>query len=136
LEKTVITILSIVLLLLNLYSILLFLADIQITRLHPIEIKNGRLFVTQGIMQRCVVDLKDIKSMVWRDINPHQKDVIYFMVKDFEEVQPQVLIKLKEPIQATLFMGRKKWVSEIAIRVDEPEKLKRCLLEGKIKERM
>jgi len=126
-------ILSIILLILNIYSVLLILAEIQITRLHPIEVKNKRLFVTQGIMQRCVVDLKDIKEIVWGDIQLKQKDVMYFMSKDFEELNPQVLIQFKEPIQASSFMGRKKWVNNIAIRVDEPEKFKKllhgCLME-------
>jgi hypothetical protein len=42
-------------------------------------------------------------------------------------VEPQVVIRLKEEAEATLFMGRKVMVREVAIRVDDPNRLKELL---------
>lgn len=54
-------------------------------------------------------------------------EALQFVFKDFEPVNAQVLIILKEPVQATMFMGKKKAVMKLAIRVDEPDKLKKLL---------
>ncbi|RBP03424.1 beta-carotene 15,15'-monooxygenase [Rossellomorea aquimaris] len=118
-------ILSFILLILNVYTVLLFIAEIQITRLHPLEVKNGHLYVTQGLMQRTDFPLNQIEKIEWG--KEPGKEALVFMHKDFEEIHPQVVLFLKEPVEATMFMGRKQLVSEVALRVDEPEKLKELL---------
>ncbi|MFJ8063493.1 beta-carotene 15,15'-monooxygenase [Psychrobacillus sp. NPDC096426] len=123
-EKSMI--LSIILLILNIYTVIFFVADIQITRLHPLEIKNDKLYITQGLTARIIVPLSMIKEVEWGATLP-SKDTLQFMYKDFEKLEPQVVIHLHEPIVATIFMGMKKSVTEFAIRVDEPEKLKGLL---------
>ncbi|ALC87580.1 hypothetical protein AM499_18515 [Bacillus sp. FJAT-22090] len=123
-EKSLI--LSIVLLLLNIYSVTFVLADIQVTRLHPMEIKNGKLYITQGFASRIIVPLSNIKEVEWGG-SPPSKNTVKFMYKDFEEVDPQAIVYLHEAVQATMFLGMKKSVTEFAIRVDEPEKLKYLL---------
>lgn len=124
-EKSLI--LSLILLILNIYTVIFFVADIQITRLHPLEIKNDKLYITQGLTARIIVPLPMIKEVEWITTLPG-KDALQFMYKDFEKVEPQVVIHLHEPIEATMFMGMKKSVTEFAIRVDEPEKLKELLV--------
>ncbi|MFB5087482.1 beta-carotene 15,15'-monooxygenase [Psychrobacillus sp. PGGUH221] len=123
-EKSLI--LSIVLLLLNIYSVTFVLADIQVTRLHPMEIKSGKLYITQGFASRIIVPLSNIKEVEWGG-SPPSKNTVKFMYKDFEEVDPQAIVYLHEAVQATMFLGMKKSVTEFAIRVDEPEKLKHLL---------
>lgn len=118
-------ILSFILLILNVYTVLLFIAEIQITRLHPLEVKNGHLYVTQGLMQRTGIPLGQIEKVEWG--KEPGKEALVFMHKDFEEIQPQMVLFLKEPVEATMFMGRKQLVKEVALRVDEPEKLRRLL---------
>ncbi|MCA1060634.1 hypothetical protein LCL96_16990 [Rossellomorea aquimaris] len=118
-----IPVLSFILLILNMYSILLILAEIQITRLHPFEVKNGSLHIAQGLRHRLILPLSNIKRMEWGEKKP-SKGTMIFMQKDFEEIHPQVFLVLKEPVEATLFMGRKEEVSKVALRVDDPEKLK------------
>lgn len=118
-------ILSFILLILNVYTVLLFIAEIQVTRMHPLEVKNGHLYVTQGLMQRMEFPLNQIEKIEWG--REPGKEALVFMHKDFEEVHPQVVLFLKEPVEATMFMGRKQLVSEVALRVDEPEKLQRLL---------
>ncbi|MFI8575618.1 hypothetical protein ACIGEL_07880 [Rossellomorea aquimaris] len=115
-------ILSFILLILNVYTVLLFIAEIQITRLHPLEVKNGHLYVTQGLMQRTDFPLNQIEKIEWG--KERGNEALVFMHKDFEEIHPQVVLFLKEPVEATMFMGRKQLISEVALRVDEPEKLK------------
>ncbi|MEI2666021.1 beta-carotene 15,15'-monooxygenase [Rossellomorea sp. LJF3] len=125
-----IPILSFILLILNVYSILLVLAEIQITRLHPVEVKNGELRVVQGLRQRLILPLTNIEEMEWGEKKP-SKGTMVFIQKDFEEIHPQVILILKEPVEATLFMGRKEEVSKVALRVDEPEKLRRLIEQHK-----
>ncbi|MER2260783.1 MAG: beta-carotene 15,15'-monooxygenase [Psychrobacillus sp.] len=118
--------LSFVLLIFNIYSVFYFLADIQVTRLHPAEIKNGNLYVTQGLSARIVVPLHLIKNVEW-GVEVPDKNTLQFMYRDFESLEPQALIHLHEPIEATMFMGKEKVVTQFAIRVDEPQKLKELL---------
>lgn len=125
-EKSMV--LSFILLILNIYTVFFFIAEIQITRLHPVEIKNGNLYITQGLTARVIVPLTMIKEVEWVNTVP-KKDTLQFMYKDFEKVEPQVVIHLYEPIEATMFMGKKKYVTEFALRVDEPERLKVLLVE-------
>ncbi|MCA1055677.1 hypothetical protein LCM10_11835 [Rossellomorea aquimaris] len=119
-------ILSIILLFLNVYGVFLFLAEIAVMRLHPLEVKNGRLYVTQGLVQRIVVPLDDIEKTEW-GVTPGDKTMT-FMYRDLEQSAPQVVLHFKEPVESTLFMGRKRMVSSIALKVDHPEKLKQLLL--------
>lgn len=121
-----IPVLSFILLILNVYSILLVLAEIQITRLHPVEVKNAEMHIVQGLRQRLILPLSNIEGMEWGETKPG-KDTMVFMQKDFEEIHPQLILFLKEPVEATLFMGKKEEVSKVALRVDDPEKLKRLL---------
>lgn len=118
--------LSFVLLVFNIYSVFYFLADIQVTRLHPAEIKNGNLYVTQGLSARIVVPLHLIKNVEWGVAVP-DKHTLQFMYRDFEPLEPQALIHLHEPIEATMFMGKEKVVTQFAIRVDEPQRLREIL---------
>jgi hypothetical protein len=118
-------VLAIVLLVLNIYGVFFFLAEINVMRQIPLEIKNGKLYVTQGLMHRVAVPLAAIEKCDWgRD---PEKDTLIFMYRDFEQTEPQVIIHFKEPVEAILFMGRKRSVSSIALRVDETEKLKQLL---------
>lgn len=123
-EKSLV--LSIILLVLNIYAVFFILADIQITRLHPMEIRNEKLYITQGMASRMVISISNIKEVEWGAALP-SKNTLQFVYKDFEKVDPQAIVHLHEPVEAVMFMGMKKSVTEFAIRVDEPEKLKELL---------
>lgn len=124
-EKSLV--LSIILLVLNIYTVFFIIADIQITRLYPMEIKNGKLYITQGMASRIIVSIYNIKEVEWGAALP-SKNTLQFVYKDFEKMEPQAIVRLHEPVEAVMFMGVKKKVTEFAIRVDEPEKLKQLLL--------
>lgn len=116
-------VLSIVLLIFNIYSVFFFMAEIQIMKLHPLEIKDGKLYISQGLTARIVVPLQSIKEIEWGAKTPN-KNTILFAYKDLEPVEPQAVIHLYSPVEATIFMGMKKSITEFAIRVDELERLK------------
>ncbi len=124
-------VLSIVLLILNIYSVIYFLGEIQAIRLNPLTIKDGILNVSLGLSKRISVPLHAIQSIRWGA--EVADDAIEFVAKDFEEPVPQVLIDFKTPQQATLFYGRTKSVSQIALKVDDPNRL-RALLESNIEQ--
>ncbi|MBM7579333.1 hypothetical protein [Jeotgalibacillus terrae] len=118
-------VLSIILLILNVYSILLFLAELQIARLIPIEVKGGKLYAAQGIRQQMTVELTNIERIDWSGvIHP---DTPLFAYQDFEQPVPQLTIHFKEPVELSLFYGKKKFIHRASFCVDEPEKLRRLL---------
>lgn len=127
-EKSLV--LSLVLLVINLYSIVLFLGDIQAVRFNPLQIEADRMYVSLGLMKRMEIRWEDIeeiiedRSMLERRL---QKDTIEFVTRDLEKVYPDVIIKFKYPVEATLLMGMKKKYEQVAIRVDEPERFKETL---------
>ncbi|MFX3623229.1 MAG: hypothetical protein ACE3JP_04070 [Ectobacillus sp.] len=57
---------SIVMLILNIYTILLFLAEIQAIRLSPFFITNETLYLQIGVMKRLAVSFQDVKSIRYR----------------------------------------------------------------------
>ncbi|WP_280166405.1 beta-carotene 15,15'-monooxygenase [Priestia aryabhattai] len=125
-------ILSIVLLILNIYSIVFFLGDIQALRLNPLRVEDDRLYVSFGLSKRMEISFSDIAEIV-EDAHILQQKVpnttIEFIARDFETVHPDLLLILKSPIEATLFMGIKKKYQQVAIRVDDPNALKKIVKE-------
>jgi hypothetical protein len=69
------------------------------------------------------VPLHAIKEIEWGGRIP-SKDTIRFIYKDFEPVEHQAVIHLVRQVEMTMFMGMKKGITEFAVRVDEPERLK------------
>lgn len=123
-------VLSLVLLVINIYSIVLFLGDIQAVRFNPLQIECDRMYVSLGLMKRMEIRWEDIEEVIEdRSILERKpsKGTIDFVARDFEKVYPDVIIKLKHPVEATLLMGMKKKFKQVAIRVDEPEKFKDVL---------
>ncbi|WKA50350.1 beta-carotene 15,15'-monooxygenase [Planococcus liqunii] len=118
-------VLSVVLLILNVYSVVYFLGEIQAMRLNPLKISNGKLYVSLGLSKRMEVPLEAIKAIQWG--GAADKETLTFIAQDFVEPEPQVILEFKEPQEAVLFFGRTKQVSRIALTVDDPAKLKALL---------
>ncbi|MBW6062351.1 beta-carotene 15,15'-monooxygenase [Planococcus sp. CP5-4] len=118
-------VLSIVLLILNVYSVIYFIGDIQATRLNPLTIKGGNLNVSLGLNKRISAPIESIAAVRW-GAKP-EADALEFVAKDFEEPEPQVVIDFNVPQQAVLFFGKTRPISQIALKVDDPEKLKSLL---------
>lgn len=129
-------ILSFILLIINIYSVFLFLGDIQAVRLNPLQIEYDRMYVSLGLMKRMEIRWKDIESVIEdKEILEQKlsKQTIDFMARDFEKVIPTVILKLKNPLEATLLMGIKKKYEQVAIRVDDPERFKEMLKQKPLK---
>ncbi|MEH7342103.1 beta-carotene 15,15'-monooxygenase [Priestia megaterium] len=125
-------ILSIVLLILNIYSIVFFIGDIQGLRLNPLRVEDDCIYISFGLAKRMEISFKDIKEIVEDTHILEQKipnTTIEFIARDFEKVYPDLLLILKSPIEATLFMGIKKKYQQVAIRVDDPHVFKKIVKE-------
>lgn len=129
-DKSVV--LSIIMLVLNVYTVIFFLGDIQVVRHNPLLVTEESIFVSLGLMKRMKINMADIEELVDEPEQLKQKrgkDTIEFMARDMEEVHPDVIVKLKRPVEATLIMGMKKEYSQVAFRVDDPVRFKQVLRE-------
>lgn len=124
-------ILSIILLILNVYTVVFILADIQALRLNPLQIQEDRFYISMGLIKRMEVRWDDIDQVITDKDRLEQKltnDTIEFIARDFDEVHPNIILKLKEPKQATLIMGIKKPYQKIAIKLDDFQRFYDALL--------
>lgn len=126
-------ILSIVLLLLNIYSVIYFIADIQTVRLTPLAMKENRMRISLGLGKRMEIPYDAIDKIDWFEeaaqCNLKSKGLVEFIARDMEEAKPNCVLHFKEPLKATLFMGMEKKFNMAAIRLDEPERLRHALEE-------
>lgn len=117
-------VLSIVLLILNIYSIIFFLGEIQAVRLNPVKLTDNKIYLSLGLAKKMVLSLEDIAAITTdqhvleQKIN--SKTTLDFIARDFEEVHPHMILELKNPRQATLFFGVEKTYTRVAIRLDDP----------------
>ncbi|MFF3101050.1 beta-carotene 15,15'-monooxygenase [Viridibacillus arvi] len=128
-EKSMV--ISIFLLILNIYSVIFFLGDIQAVRLNPVRLKEQKLYLSLGLVKQMELSLDDIKSITTdqeelkKKLNT--KTTIEFVARDFEEVHPHMILELKKPCTAALLIGFKKQYSRVAIRLDDPIAFKQAL---------
>lgn len=123
-------IVSIVLLVLNIYSILFFLGDLQALRLNPIYSTNETLYISVGLMKRAEIDYANIEAIIEEPEMLQKKlmkNTADFILRDFEKVYPDIILKMKKPQTVTLFMGREKAFDFVAIKSDQPEQLKQLI---------
>lgn len=123
-------ILAIILFIINIYSVIFFIGDIQAVRNNPLQIQGERIYISLGLMKRMEIKMSDIKEVIDEPLLLEQKlskDTIEFIARDWEAAPPHVILKLKHPVKATLFLGKNKEFAQVAIRVDEPEKFKESL---------
>ncbi|MGE7921475.1 beta-carotene 15,15'-monooxygenase [Viridibacillus sp. NPDC093762] len=120
-------ILSIILLVLNIYSVIFFLADLQALRLNPIHFTNESFYLSLGLMKRAKIDYSNVECMIEDSTileRKLSKDTIDFVIRDFEKVYPDLILKMKTPQKVTLFMGIEKEYNYVAIKTDAPIELK------------
>ena len=129
-EKSLVV--SLILLIINIYSVVFFVADIQAVRLNPIKVMEDRLYISLGLMKRMEIKWTAIEELIDTKEQLNQKltkNTIEFIARDLEEVYPNIILKLKYPVQATLIVGKQKEYEQVAVRVDEPERFKAMLKE-------
>jgi hypothetical protein len=127
-EKSLV--LSIILLLLNVYSVIYLIGDMQAVRLTPAFFGRDTLYLSLGMANRMEIRYTDIAEVVTdgEELSGKlSKDTAAFIARDFDAARPDVLLRLKHPVSATLFMGIRRPYRAVAVRVDEKEKFLRRL---------
>lgn len=125
-------VLSIILLVLNIYSIIFLIGNLQAIRHNALHITEEKLYVSFGIFKQMQINWSNIDKVIDepdRLRQKHPKNTIEFIARDFEDAYPHVILKLKQPTIATLLLGRKKEYKFVAIRVDELNRFKKVLNE-------
>jgi len=127
-EKSMI--LSIVLLIFNIYSVIFFIADMQAIRLNPVYVTDDTIYVSLGLMKRTEIHFDKIEEIIVDEEQLERKlskDTIDFVARDFGEAYPQVILKMKEPVEVTFMLGIKKRYNQVAIKVDQSQEFKQML---------
>lgn len=125
--------LSILLLIINVYSVVFFIADMQAIRLNPIYATNDALYVSLGLMKRATIRFAMIEKIeeeqeLLKEKLP--KDTIDFIARDFGEAYPQLILKMKEPVEVTFMLGIKKRYHAVAIKADQAHELRAIIVHG------
>ena len=124
---------SVIMLVLNIYTVFFLLADIQALRLNPIYFNQKSVYLSQGIMQRMEIQFENIEELITDKVilqGKLSKGTLSFVAKDFETVYPDVIIKLKTPAKATHIMGLEKEYTQVAVRTDSPDEFLERLKSG------
>lgn len=124
-EKSLI--LSVIILIFNIYSVIFFVGDLQAVRHNPLLVTEECMYLSLGLMKRMKIKWSDIDVIIDEPkllTQKLSKNTIEFIARDFEAVHPNVILQLKHPINASLFMGINKEYEQVAIRVDEPNRFK------------
>ncbi|MDM5248971.1 beta-carotene 15,15'-monooxygenase [Lysinibacillus sp. G4S2] len=130
-EKSMV--LSILLLIFNVYSVIFFIADMQAIRLNPVYVTSDKLYLSLGLMKRAEIRFEQIEELI-EDKDQLEgklsKDTIDFVARDFGEAYPQFILKMKEPVEVTFMLGLKKRYNKVAIKADQAQEFRNMLLQG------
>ncbi|SES63104.1 hypothetical protein SAMN05216389_101155 [Oceanobacillus limi] len=123
-------VISIMLMVMNIYTVLFFVGDIQAVRLNPAVITDEKLYISLGLMKRMEIDWPNVECVIDDPDalkNKRTKDTVSFIAKDLEEVHPTIILQLKQPTEVAFYMGFKWKCNRVAIRVDEPDRFNRLV---------
>ncbi|TQR39723.1 beta-carotene 15,15'-monooxygenase [Lysinibacillus sphaericus] len=130
-EKSIV--LSILLLILNVYTVLFFIADMQAIRLNPVHVTSDKLYLSLGLMKRAEIRFEQIEELIEDKEQLERKlskDTVGFIARDFEAVYPQFILKMKEPVEVTFMFGLKKRYNSVAIKADQAQEFRKMLIQG------
>ncbi|WP_318503207.1 beta-carotene 15,15'-monooxygenase [Bacillus sp. T3] len=128
-EKVLIV--SIVLLIINIYSVIFFVGDIQAVRHNALHVTEVGMYLSLGLMKRMEIKWTDIVKLIDEPEllkRKCSKNTIEFIARDFETVHPNIILQLKHPLRATLLMGKEKEFEQVALRVDDPTRFKETFI--------
>ncbi len=120
-------IVSIIALVLNVYTLLFFIAEIQAIRHCPIMITDRHLYLQVGIIKQLIVPLENIKSIHYYDgpeklTKDQERHIFDAVVADFFKEKPTFEVEFYHPIEARFMYGFKKKVTKAHLRLDESQK--------------
>ncbi|MEJ9111613.1 hypothetical protein LAV76_02450 [Bacillus paramobilis] len=110
-----------ILLILNIYAMFYFLAEIQAMRKNPIIITEEQIIIQIGLGKKIVIPFTQIDKILFYkgESLKKEKEVLDATVMEFIKEPPTFEITLKEPVKAQLLYGFSKTVSRIHLNVDE-----------------
>jgi hypothetical protein len=120
-EKSLV--LSLVLLVVNLYTIVLLIGNLQAVRHNPLLVTEKGFYLSLGLMKRIEIkwsDIEEVTTVPKQDQYKSSKNTLEFIARDFELATPDFVFKLKQPVAATLLMGVSREYSLVALKVDDP----------------
>jgi membrane protein YdbS with pleckstrin-like domain len=125
---------AIIALIINVYTLLFFIAEIQAIRHCPIMITNEYLYLQIGIVKQLLVPLEDIKSIRYYDgpeklTKEELTQVFDAVLADFFKDKPMLEVEFYHPVEARFMYGFKKKVIKAHLRLDEPQKFYQALTE-------
>ncbi|MEH7082242.1 hypothetical protein V7139_05850 [Neobacillus drentensis] len=123
---------AIIALVLNVYTLLFFLAEIQAIRHCPIIITDQYIYLQVGIIKQLIVPLKEIKSIHPYDgpetlAKEEATKVFDAIPADFFKEKPQFEVEFYHPLEARLMYGFKRKVTKAHLRLDDPQKFYKTL---------
>ncbi|HFK1762732.1 hypothetical protein AT258_24805 [Bacillus wiedmannii] len=109
------------LLVLNIYAMFYFLAEIQAMRKNPIIITDEQIIIQIGLGKKIVIPFTRIDKITFYkgESLKKEKQVLDATVMEFIKEPPTFEITLKEPVKAQLLYGFSKTVSRVHLNVDE-----------------
>lgn len=112
-----------ILLILNIYAMFYFLAEIQAMRKNPIIVAEEKVIIQIGLGKKIVIQFTQIDNIAFYKGEPlkkeEEKEVLDATVMEFIKEPPTFEIKLKEPIKVQLLYGFSKTVSRVYLNVDD-----------------
>jgi len=115
-----------VLLILNVYAMFYFLAEIQAMRKNPLVVTEEQVIIQIGLGKKIVIPFTQIDNIAFYKGEllsaKEGKQVLDATVMEFIKEPATFEITLKEPVKAQLLYGFSKTVSRVHLNVDEERK--------------
>ncbi|WP_144507556.1 hypothetical protein [Bacillus mycoides] len=122
-----------ILLILNIYAMVYFLAEIQAMRKNPIVVTEEQVIIQIGLGKKVVLPFTQIDNIVFYKgeslTKEEEKEVLDATVMEFIKEPATFEITLKEPIKAQLLYGFSKTVSRVHLNVDNERKFYDAVME-------
>lgn len=121
---------SIILLLINAYSILFLIGQMQAVKKVPLIVQEESLIINIGFIKGIKLPfslIKECRTYEGQDqISSSEKKYTFeALVSDFIPEKPAIELVLKEPVQSEIIYGFRKKVTRVVIKVDDSDELKR-----------
>ncbi|MBC6973111.1 hypothetical protein H9I32_12200 [Bacillus sp. Xin] len=122
-----------ILLILNIYGILYFLAEIQAIRTNPYIMTETEMIIQVGFGRKIVVPFSQMEEITFYRgealTKEEEKEVFEATVMEFIKEPATFEIKLKEPLTAQLLYGFTKKVNCVHVNVDDERKFYEAIVE-------
>lgn len=115
-----------ILLILNIYAMIYFIAEIQAMRKNPLVVTEEQVIIQIGLGKKIVMPFTQIDNIAFYKgellTAKEGKQVLDATVMGFIKEPATFEITLKEPVKAQLLYGFSKTVSRVYLNVDEERK--------------